>query len=134
MSKTNKLRVIQDYEKLSTDIQEQIKLVYPNGYSQHIISFKNHKDETVFALPFETDDKYYMVRMSVQKARQIVEDDDDFDDDGNLKKEIRERYEDDYADIDYLSDNDNYGSDDDDESDGLSKDEPEEEDDDDDDY
>ena len=58
-----------------------------------------------------------MVRMSVQKARQIIEDDEDYDDDGNLKKEIREKYEDDYAALDYLDDNDNYSSDDDDDLD-----------------
>ena len=42
--KANKQRVIQDFEKVSHDIQEQIKLVYPEGFSQHLISFKN-KDE-----------------------------------------------------------------------------------------
>lgn len=114
---TNKLRVIKDFDKLPSEIQEQIKLVYPYGFSQHLISFKNQHDETVWALPFETDDKYYMVRMSVQKARQIIEDDEDYDDDGNLKKEVREKYEDDYADLDYLDDNDNYTSDDDDDLD-----------------
>jgi hypothetical protein len=106
--KTNKLRVIQDFEKVSTEIQEQIKLVFPDGFSQHLIEFKNKNNETVFALPFETDDKIYMIRMSFRKAIQIIKDDSDYDDDGILKDDIREKYEDEHSDVEYLSENENY--------------------------
>ena len=105
---TNKLRVIQDYEKLSEDIKEQIKLVFPEGYSQHLIGFKTSKGEKVSALPFETFEKIYMIRMSTKKAEEIIERDPDFDVDGNLKEHIREKYEEEYSDIDYLSENENY--------------------------
>ncbi|MHA7128680.1 hypothetical protein [Algoriphagus namhaensis] len=108
---TQKLRVIQDYEKLSKEIQEQIKLVYPEGYRDHLISFTNAKGERVSALPFETNDKIYMVRMTAEKAVMLVENDDDYDDDGNLKEDVKEQYEDDHADVDYLSENDNYEED-----------------------
>ena len=104
----NKLRVITDFDKLSKVLQEQIKLVYPEGYSQHLITFKNKNNETVSALRFETDEKIYLVRMSISKAQQLINDDDDFDDDGNLKDKVRDKYEDDYGDVDYLSENDNY--------------------------
>lgn len=104
----NKLRVIQDYDKLSEDIQEQIKLVYPEGFSQHLIKFNNARGEKVSALPFETFDKIYMVRMSVHKAIQIIEDDMDYDEEGNLRESKKEKYEDKYDDIDYLSENENY--------------------------
>ena len=107
----NKLRVIQDFEKVSTEIQEQIKLVYPEGFSQHLVSFQNKNNETVFALPFETDEKIYMIRMSVKKAIQIIKDDDDYDDDGILKDDIKEKYEDEHSDVEYLSDNENYDED-----------------------
>ena len=103
-----KLRVIQDYEKLSIDLQEQIKLVYPEGFSQHLIEFTNAKGERVSALPFETFEKIYMVRMSVRKANQIIEDDLDYDDEGNLKEQSKEKYEDKHEDVEYLSENDNY--------------------------
>ena len=104
----NKLRVIQDYEKLSNEIKEQIKLVYPEGYSQYLIEFKNKNRETVCALPFETDEKIYMIRMSSKKAKQIIQEDSDYDDDGILKEHIKEKYEDEYSDIDYLTENENY--------------------------
>ncbi len=109
--KANKQRVIQDFEKVSTDIQEQIKLVYPEGFSQHLISFKNKDDRTVYALPFETDEKIYMIRMTVDKAIQIIEDDSDYDDDGILKDNIKEKYQDEHSDVEYLSENENYDED-----------------------
>lgn len=106
MNLDSKPRVIQDYEKLTVEIKEQIKLYYPDGYSEHLIRFKNAKGETVSALPFETDEKVYMVRMSVQKAQQLVEDDTDYDEDGFLYAHKREKYQDKYADLDYLYDDD----------------------------
>lgn len=105
---TNKLRVIQDYEKLSTEIKEQIKLVYPEGFSQHLIEFVNDKGELVNALRFETFEKIYMIRMSIKKAKQIIQEDSDYDDDGTLKVHIKEKYEDEHSDIEYLSENENY--------------------------
>ena len=99
-----KARVIKDYEKLDEQIREQIKLIYPNGFSQYLISFTNKEGKLVSALPFETDDKYYLVRMTLKEAKQIIDKDEDYDDDGNLKDESREEYEDKYSDIDYIAD------------------------------
>jgi hypothetical protein len=93
-----KPRVIKDYDKLPLEIQEQIKLEYPFGFSDNLIRFSNKDGLIVSALPFETEDKYYMVRMTVGEAIKIVEDDDDFDDDGILKEGIKEEYENKYAD------------------------------------
>jgi len=87
-----KPRVIKDYDKLPLEIQEQIKLEYPFGFSDNLIRFTNKDGLIVSALPFETEDKYYMVRMTVGEAIKIVEDDDDFDDDGILKEGIKEEY------------------------------------------
>ena len=77
----NKPRVIKDYDKLDPEIQERIKLEYPSGYSENLIYFTNKDGKRVSALPFETDDKYYLVRMTVYEAERIIEDDDDYDDD-----------------------------------------------------
>lgn len=100
-----KPRVIKDYDALDENIQEQIKLTYPYGFSQHLISYTNKAGLLVSALPFETDEKYYLVRMTLKEARTIVDEDDDFDDDGVLKDDARESYEDKYSDLDYLADN-----------------------------
>jgi len=101
---TNKPRIIKDFNKLEIELQEQIKLVYPYGFSDNLITFTNKDGLLVSALPFETDDKYYLLRMTVKEANRIVEMDDDYDDDGNLKKVVKDEYEDKYADIDYIAD------------------------------
>ncbi|MBN1132494.1 MAG: hypothetical protein JXR52_02340 [Bacteroidales bacterium] len=102
--KSDKIRVIKDFEKLEQDIQEQIKLTYPAGFSQHLITFTDKEGKYVSALPFETEEKYYLVRMNVQTAKAIIEDDDDYDEDGFLKDEAREEYEDKYSDKDFQFD------------------------------
>lgn len=93
-----KKRVIKDYEKLSEEIHEQIKLKYPFGFSQNLVAFTNKDGKRVSALPFETEDTYYLIRMTVHEALAIIEDDDDYDDDGMLREESREEYQDKYSD------------------------------------
>lgn len=101
---TDKPRAIQDFEKLNKDIQEQIKLTYPNGFSQHLIQFTNKEGRLVSALPFETDEKYYLVRMTTQEAKDIIFADEDYDDEGVLKETSKEEFSDKYAELDYMSD------------------------------
>ena len=98
MSAPNKPRLITSYEKLDSSIQEQIKLEYPEGFSQHLISFNNKDGDRVSALRFETEDKIYLVKMTQIIADQIIEDDDDYDDDGNLTDDAKEEYEEKYDD------------------------------------
>ncbi|MDX1685392.1 MAG: hypothetical protein R3275_09155, partial [Saprospiraceae bacterium] len=53
------------------------------------------------------EDHYYMVRMSVTEAKQIIEKDDDYDDDGILRDDIQSEYEekyDDEIDLDQIAD------------------------------
>ena len=88
-----KPRVIKDYDRLDTQIQEQIKLEYPFGFEENLVSFINREGKRVSALPFETEDKYYLVRMTVTEAMQLVEDDDDYDSQGNLREEVKAEYE-----------------------------------------
>ncbi len=86
---SSKPRLVKDYEKLSDDIVEQIKLTYPEGFSYHLISLTNKECAKVSALPFETDEVYYLVRMTKQEANLIIEEDDDYDDYGYLKEDIK---------------------------------------------
>lgn len=89
----SKPRVVKDYEKLDPSVQEQIKLEYPEGFEDNLISFTNKEGKKVSALPFEAEDKYYLVRMTILEAQQLIEDDDDYDDNGVLKDDIKEEYE-----------------------------------------
>lgn len=99
-----KPRVIKDYDKLDERIQEQIKLVYPHGFSKNLIKFTNKEGIKVSALPFETDEKYYLIRMTVTKAKEIILKDDDYNVLGHLKDNAKDTYSDKYSDLDYLDD------------------------------
>lgn len=99
MSEIQKPRVITDYEKLTEAIVEQIKLEYPFGFSQNLITFTNAVGKNIKGLRFETDEKIYLIRMTEEEAVTIVDEDDDFDEDGNLKEEIKDEYEDKYSNL-----------------------------------
>jgi hypothetical protein len=89
-----KPRIVKNFDKLDLSIQEQIKLEYSEGFEDNLIYFTNKEGKRVSALPFETEEKYYLVRMTIEEAQQLIGDDDDYDNDGNLKDEIKEEYED----------------------------------------
>jgi hypothetical protein len=98
-----KPRIIKDYAKLDVEIQEQLKLAYPNGFSSNLIEFSNAKGEIISALPFETDSFKYMIRMTSKMAKRIIDLDEDYDKDGTLKEEAYESISEKYADAEYLS-------------------------------
>lgn len=101
-----KKRIVKDYDQLPEDLLARIKLEYPFGFEDNLVSYVDAKGVRVSALPFDTDEIYYLVRMTKKEAQQIVEDDDDYDEDGNLR--------DDFADdVDSDTDDDSETSDDD---------------------
>lgn len=64
----NKPRIIKDYKTLDKKIQHQIKLSHPEGYEQFLISFNSAKGKLVRALPLETEEYYYMIKMPVRRV------------------------------------------------------------------
>lgn len=104
-----KKRIVIDYDKLPEETINRIKLEYPDGYEENLITFTNAEGRYISALPYETEEIYYLIRMTANEARQIVKDDDDFDSEGKLRGDFSEDIEaDDSADDDneeYLDDN-----------------------------
>ena len=93
----SKPRVIKDYEKLTPEVQEQIKLTYPNGFHNHLVEYVDKEGKKKKALPFEAEEYYYLIRMSIIEAKKIISDDDDYDEDGILRDEVQEEYQDKYS-------------------------------------
>lgn len=89
----SKPRVVKDFDKVDEEVIGQIKLEYPYGFDKKLITFKNKEGKFVSALPFETEDRYYLIRMTRNQAQEIIEEDEDYDDDGNLTKVAMERLE-----------------------------------------
>ena len=94
----SKPRVIKHYDRLDDSILEQIKLAYPGGFEKNLIRFTDVNGSLTSALPFETEEKYYLIRMTKSQAVEIIEDDDDYDDEGRLIKRVRLKLEDKYDD------------------------------------
>jgi DNA-directed RNA polymerase subunit delta len=97
-----KKRIVKDYDKLPKEIVQSVKMEYPNGFAHKLIMYTGPKGEKVSALPFETEEVYYLIRMTILEARQIIKDDEDYDDDGRL----REDYSLDELDLDSIDDED----------------------------
>jgi len=99
-----KPKVIKDYNKLDKDLQQQIKLIYADGFADNLIHFFDKNGIKITVLPFETEDKYYMLRMTENEAVALVDEDDDYDDDGFLKDDVKQEYEDKYSELDHIAD------------------------------
>lgn len=108
-----KKRVIKDYDALPEDIVRLVKLRYPTGYAAFLVQYTDKEGKKVSALPFEAEDAYYLIRMTVLEAKRLVKEDDDYDEEGVLRE--------DFADIEVESEFDGQGEEDDDIAEGSSE-------------
>ena len=88
MANSNKTRLVKDYDKLPLELQGQIKMAYPQGFAGHLITYIDAKGKVVSALPYEVDDYYYLVRMTLEEAYDIIENDKDYDVEGVLRDDF----------------------------------------------
>ncbi len=75
-------RIIVDYRKLTPEILSLLVEKYPDGYDDdHVITFKNAKNETVEAVEVRTNDTIYLVKVSSRLETTMANfDEDDYDD------------------------------------------------------
>ncbi len=85
---------------------------YPTGYAEHLVSYNDKEGKKVSALPFEAEDAYYLIRMTVLEAKRLVKEDVDYDEDGVLRE--------DFADVEVGDEFDGEGEDEDEIDDGVS--------------
>jgi len=78
----NKKRVIKSYEKLDQVMRDQLDEKYPNGFTGHVIRLTNAQNETYFAIPLDTDEANYLIKVPLEavKGKNVPdEEEDDFD-------------------------------------------------------
>ena len=87
-TKKRKKNLIVSYKNLAEDLKELFKEAYPDGYNNYLQRFVKPNGETIFVVPFETEDTSYMVKFEV-KIDPLGEDLDKalFDDDDDSGKE-----------------------------------------------
>lgn len=83
-----KKRIVKDYDDLPEEVISKVKMEYPEGFSQNLVTYTNSEGKIVSALPFDTEDTYYLIRMTEEEAERIIEEDEDYDDEGNLRDDF----------------------------------------------
>ncbi len=78
----NRKRVIVDFKKLTPEILGLLVEKYPDGYDEdHIITFRNAKNEVVDAVQVDTEDTKYLVKVSTKLVKTMENyDEDDYED------------------------------------------------------
>jgi phosphopantothenoylcysteine synthetase/decarboxylase len=70
-----KKKSIVDISNASAEVLEIIEKNYPNGYDQatNMVRYNNSKGDLIVALPIETDDTEYLVKVKLVTRQQIEE-------------------------------------------------------------
>lgn len=78
MAPSSKKRLVVSFNNLPLELQEQVKALYPLGYADSMMRIDKPNGDFFFAVPFETDEISYLVKIEV-KIDEIGDDDDDKD-------------------------------------------------------
>ncbi len=71
-----KKRIIKKYELLDKSLLQLVKQAYPDGYEDNLINFQTPTGELALALPLETEEVSYLIKMPQNSLR---DEDDDYD-------------------------------------------------------
>lgn len=63
MEVLSKRRVIRDFNKLDPGLKSQVLKSYPHGFGAESISYLSINGKRVPAVPFETSDTFYLLRL-----------------------------------------------------------------------
>lgn len=105
----DKKRVIKSYEKIDQSLRDMLEEAYPNGFTGKVIRLTNAQNETYFAVPLETEEANYLIKVpiaSVKSKGSANEDDeeDDFEGGGDDSDDIASNDDGDGFDDDSSSD------------------------------
>ena len=103
-AKTNKKRSVVSFTNLPAELQEEVKKLYPYGYTEAMMRIDKPNGEFFYAVPFETEEVSYLVKINVKIDDHIEEEDDKdyYNDDLKGADELADNEED--EDIDNLRD------------------------------
>lgn len=103
-AKTTKRRSVVSFANLSPELQEAVKALYPYGYTEAMMRIDKPNGEFFYAVPFETEEVSYLVKINVKIDDHIEEEDDKdyYNDDLKGADELADSEED--EDIDNLRD------------------------------
>ena len=72
----SKKRLVTSFKNLSQELQDAVKELYPLGFSDAMMRVDKPNGDFFYAVPFETDEISYLVKIDV-KIDDISEEEDD---------------------------------------------------------
>ncbi|MBR6830621.1 MAG: hypothetical protein IKM58_00875 [Tidjanibacter sp.] len=87
-----KRRSVISFHNLPIEIQEAVKEKYPLGYTDYMIRVDKPSGDFFYAVPFETDEVSYLVKVDVKI------------DDGNIEEEEKDYFNDEIKGADEIAD------------------------------
>ena len=62
----SKKRLVTSYHNLSQELQEAVKELYPTGFSEAMMRVDKPNGDFFYAVPFETEEVSYLVKIDVK--------------------------------------------------------------------
>ena len=83
MAPSAKKRLVVSFNNMAPELQEEVKAAYPAGYTDFMMRIDKPNGDFFFAVPFETEEISYLVKIDVKIDDAPNEDDDKdyYDDD-----------------------------------------------------
>lgn len=75
-TKVVKRRSVISYANLSPELQDEIKRLYPAGYNEAMMRIEKPNGEFFYAIPFETEEVSYLVKVTVKIDDHVEEEED----------------------------------------------------------
>lgn len=75
-----KKKIVISYKNLDPEIRKELEGQYPGGYQEDIIKIDKGNGDYFFALPMETEDTSYLVKIDVKVDLNHDDDDDTYHD------------------------------------------------------
>lgn len=94
MAPSAKKRLVTSFNNLAPELQEAVKAAYPLGYTDYMMRIDKPNGDFFFAVPFETEEISYLVKIDVKI------------DDASTEEEDKDYYDDDLKGADELANDD----------------------------
>ena len=94
MAPSAKKKLVVSLKNMTPELQEEVKAAYPTGFADYMMRIPKPNGEFFFAVPFETEEISYLVKIDVKI------------DDASHEEEDRDYYDDDLKGADELANDD----------------------------
>ncbi len=65
-NRVTKKRLVTSFQKLTPEMQEEVKAKYPLGFSDAMMRIDKPNGDFFYAVPFETEEIFYLVKIDVK--------------------------------------------------------------------